>query len=191
MRPTWLTFVVEDRLLEDRFGEGGREVEHYSRPRAHQSRQIVFGTRFYSSPLMRFFEESGCISLMVFENDTPMSTSPVVKYLSLEPPYNSSPIFVVPLARVTAREVIPAMLAKVDRERSQHLISRTAPRAQSACVATSSDWYLEVLRDLEAFLLHWPLPVAAAALSYQCGFYDRVRCWMKAASANGSSKQQN
>jgi hypothetical protein len=27
------------------------------------------------------------------------------------------PIFVVPLARVTAREVIPAMLAKVDRER--------------------------------------------------------------------------
>lgn len=114
MRPTWLTFVVEDRLLEDRFGDGRREVryrntcferienfflgiynyhsparkvEHYSRPRAHQSRQIVYGTRFYSSPVMRLFEESGCISLMVIENDTPMSSSPVVKYLPLEPPY--------------------------------------------------------------------------------------------------------
>ncbi|KAF8488955.1 hypothetical protein F5888DRAFT_1750401, partial [Russula emetica] len=51
------------------------------------------------------------------------------------------PCFVVPFARVTAREVNRATLAEVYAKRNRHLISRTAPRAQSACVATSSARY--------------------------------------------------
>lgn len=101
------------------------------------NRQIVYGTRFHSLlPLMRFSEESGYISLIVFENDDPMCSSPVVKYPSSFL-MNSScslcalcirflrrhsealggPIFAVPLARVITHEEIPAMLAEVDRER--------------------------------------------------------------------------
>ena len=73
---------------------------------------------------------------MVIENDTPMSSSPVVKYLPLEPPYGrrrapsaslcaSHPFLRASLggtrqadfrSAVTTREVIPAMLANVDRE---------------------------------------------------------------------------
>ena len=49
-----------------------QEIEHY--------RQTIYETQFYL--LVRFFEESGYMSLMVFKNDIMTLSSSVVKYSS-------------------------------------------------------------------------------------------------------------
>ena len=89
-------------------------------------KQTVYETRFYF--LVRFFEESGYKFLMVFENDIPTVSSPVVRYpsnllmnssCSLCVALRFSSAFMrvfwqhwgVPVTCVASCEVIPTVLA--------------------------------------------------------------------------------